>query len=113
MMDMKSQAIEKLMGVLDELLGSDAKERMKAALEKGEKEGPEIEVKLPEGEEVASGGSSVLALPEIEEGKPLSEEQSEMKPPKDTSNVAGLSVKETEVAAMPKPSMMKKMRGKA
>lgn len=112
MMDMKSQAIEKLMGVLDELLGSDAKERMKAALEKSE-EGPEIEVKLPEGEEVASGGSSVLALPEIEEGKPLSEEQSEMKPPKDTSNVAGLSVKETEVAAMPKPSMMKKMRGKA
>lgn len=112
MMDMKSQAIEKLMGVLDELLGSDAKERMKAALEKGEsEEGPEIEVELPEGEEVASGGSGVLALPELKEDEPGSEE-SEMKPPRDASNVAGLSVKETEVAAMPKPSMMKKMRGK-
>lgn len=110
-MDMKSQAIEKLMGVLDELLGSDAKERMKAALEKSEKEGPEIEIELPEGEEVASGGSGVLALPELEEDEPGSEE-SEMKPPRDASNVAGLSVKETEVAAMPKPSMMKKMRGK-
>lgn len=111
MMDMKSQAIEKLMGVLDELLGGDAKERMKAALEKGEKEGPEIEIELPEGEEVASGGSGVLALPELKEDEPGSEE-SEMKPPRDASNVAGLSVKETEVAAMPKPSMMKKMRGK-
>ena len=108
---MKSQAIEKLMGVLDELLGSDAKERMKAALEKSEKEGPEIEIELPEGEEVASGGSAVLALPELKEDEPGSEE-SEMKPPRDASNVAGLSVKETEVAAMPKPSMMKKMRGK-
>ena len=111
MMDMKSQAIEKLMGVLDELLGSDAKERMKAALEKGEKEGPEIEIKLPEGEEVASGGSGVLALPELKDDEPGSEE-SEMKPPSDASKLAGLSVKETEVAAMPKPSMMKKMRGK-
>ena len=107
MMDMKSQAIEKLMGVLDELLGGDAKERMKAALEKSE-EGPEIEVELPEGEEVASGGSGVLALPELEdEGEPMSEEEEGSKP-----KGVGLSVKETQVAAMPKPSMMKKMRGK-
>jgi hypothetical protein len=107
MMDMKSQAIEKLMGVLDEVLGGDAKERMKAALEKSEKEGPEIEVELPEGEEVASGGSAVLALPELEdEGEPMSEEEGSK--PKGV----GLSVKETQVAAMPKPSMMKKMRGK-
>lgn len=108
MMDMKSQAIEKLMGVLDEVLGGDAKERMKAALEKSEKEGPEIEVELPEGEEVASGGSAVLALPELEdEGEPMSEEEEGSKP-----KGVGLSVKETQVAAMPKPSMMKKMRGK-
>lgn len=107
MMDMKSQAIEKLMGVLDELLGGDAKERMKAALDKSE-EGPEIEVELPEGEEVASGGSGVLALPELEdEGEPMSEEEEGSKP-----KGVGLSVKETQVAAMPKPSMMKKMRGK-
>jgi hypothetical protein len=111
MMDMKSQAIEKLMGVLDELLGGDAKARMKAALEKseGEEEAPEVE--LPEGKEVASGGSAILALPELKDDEPGSEE-SEMKPPSDASKLAGLSVKETEVAALPKPSMMKKMRGK-
>jgi len=98
-MDMKSQAIEKLMGVLDELLGGDAKARMKAALEKSEgeqeeKEGPEIE--LPEGE-----------LGESDEDMPMDEKMPEMKGP-----LKGLAIKETEVAALPKPSLMKKMRGK-
>lgn len=104
-MDMKSQAIEKLMGVLDELLGGDAKARMKAALEKSEgeqeeKEGPEIDIELPEGE-----------MGESDEDMPMDEKMPEMKgalkgPP------AGLAIKETEVAALPKPSLMKKMRGK-
>ena len=102
-MDMKSQAIEKLMGVLDELLGGDAKARMKAALEKSEgeqeeKEGPEIE--LPEGE-----------LGESDEDMPMDEKMPEMKGPL-KGPPAGLAIKETEVAALPKPSLMKKMRGK-
>lgn len=102
-MDMKSQAIEKLMGVLDELLGGDAKARMKAALEKSEGEQEEkegLEIELPEGE-----------MGESDEDMPMDEKMPEMKgalkgPP------AGLAIKETEVAALPKPSLMKKMRGK-
>lgn len=98
-MDMKSQAIEKLMGVLDELLGGDAKARMKAALEKSEGEQEEkegLEIELPEGE-----------MGESDEDMPMDEKMPEVKGP-----LKGLAIKETEVAALPKPSLMKKMRGK-
>ena len=64
--EMKSKALEKLMMVLDEVLGEDVMSRMKSKVDektgKVEVEGEEEE----EGEEVASGGSGVLALPEVE-----------------------------------------------
>lgn len=104
-MDMKSQAIEKLMGVLDELLGGDAKARMKAALEKSEgEEGAKLEVELPEGPEIEVPEGE---MGESDEDMPMDEKMPEMKGP-----LKGLAIKETEVAALPKPSLMKKMRGK-
>jgi len=94
--EMKAKALEKLMMVLDEVLGEDVMSRLKGKVdektdmgEKNEKEegeeesAPEIEIEMPE-----EG--------KMEEGKP-----------------AGVGVKATEVelAAMPKPGLMKKMRG--
>jgi hypothetical protein len=94
--EMKAKALEKLMMVLDEVLGEDVMSRMKSKVEEktgmgeeekgeeeGEEESPEIEIEMPE-----EG--------KMEEGKP-----------------AGVGVKATEVelAAMPKPGLMKKMRG--
>lgn len=99
--EMKSKALEKLMMVLDEVLGEDVMSRMKSKVD--EKTG-KVEVEgEEEGEEVASGGSGVLALPEVE-----SEDDEAVK-----GKPAGVGVKatEVEVAAMPKPGLMKKMRG--
>jgi hypothetical protein len=99
--EMKKQALEKLMMVLDDILGSDVKGRM----HKDEEE-----------KRVASGGASVLALPEAEsEEVSEEEEESEEKSPKDSAPFKpkgiGVEVEEVKVAAMPKPGLMKKMRG--
>ncbi len=117
MMEMKGKAIEKLMSVLDEVLGEDVSGRVKKALasEQEGEESPEMEASEEEGmppsetgKEIASGGSAVLALPELEdEGEPLPEEEGS------SPKGVGIEAKKVEVAAMPRPSMMKKMRGKA
>ena len=120
MMEMKGKAIEKLMSVLDEVLGEDVSGRVKKALSSAPeaKEGPEMEESEDEGmppsetgemmgKELASGGSGVLALPEIEEeDESGSEEGSKPKG-------VGIEVQDVKVAAMPRPGLMKKMRGKA
>ena len=101
--EMKSKALEKLMMVLDEVLGEDVMSRMKSKVD--EKTGKvEVEGEEEEGEEVASGGSSILALPEVE-----SEDESESVKGKPAG--VGVKATEVEVAAMPKPGLMKKMRG--
>jgi len=114
MMDMKGKAIEKLMSVLDEVLGEDVSGRVKKALA-SEEESPEMEESEEEGmppsekgQEVASGGSAILALPELEdEGEPMPEEEGS------SPKGVGIEAKKVEVAAMPRPGLMKKMRGKA
>jgi hypothetical protein len=101
MNEMKKQALEKLMMVVDEILGSDVKGRMSG------EEKPEVEIEVEdeekEGKEVASGGSSVLGLPENSEDEGAVEER---KPAG-----VGIEVDEVKIAAMPKPGLMKKMRG--
>ena len=114
MMDMKGKAIEKLMSVLDEVLGEDVSGRVKKALA-SEEESPEMEESEEEGmppsekgQEVASGGSAILALPELEdEGEPMPEEEGS------SPKGVGIEAKKVEVAAMLRPGLMKKMRGKA
>lgn len=103
MNDMKAKAIEKLMMVLDEVLGEDVAGRLKDKMhesteekEEGEEEG--------EGKKMASGGASILALPEAE-SEEMPEESGKPKG-------IGIEVKDVKVAAMPKPGLMKKMRGK-
>lgn len=86
--EMKAKALEKLMMVLDEVLGEDVMSRMKSKVEEktgeseeGEEESPEIEIEMPE---------------KGEEEKPEG---------------VGMEATKVEVAAMPKPGLMKKMRG--
>jgi hypothetical protein len=100
MNEMKKQALEKLMMVLDDVLGGDVKSRMSKGEEKPEM-GMEDE-DMKEGKEVASGGSSILGLPEVGEDE---EEGSVSKPG------IGLEVEKVEVSGMPKSGLMKKMRG--
>lgn len=97
--EMKAKALEKLMMVLDEVLGEDVMARMKSKVdektgmdkeeEKGEEEGeeekPEIEIEMPEG----MGEKKQMGKPEG----------------------VGMEVSKVEVAAMPKSGLMKKMRG--
>jgi hypothetical protein len=103
MNEMKKQALEKLMMVLDDVLGGDVKSRMSKGEEK-----PKMEVEMEdegedmkEGKEVASGGSSILALPEVGE-----EDEDGVKKPG-----IGLEVEKVEVSGMPKSNLMKKLRG--
>lgn len=104
MNDMKAKAIEKLMMVLDEVLGGDVagrlKEKMHESTENGEEEESEEDKKM------ASGGASIMALPEAE-----SEEMPEPEKGKELPKGVGIEVKDVKVAAMPKPGLMKKMRG--
>lgn len=105
MNDIKAKAIEKLMMVLDEVLGEDVAGRLKDKMHESTEEKEEGE---EEGEEkkMASGGASILALPEAEsEEMPM-----EKKGPKKPEGL-GIEVKDVKVAAMPKPGLMKKMRG--
>lgn len=92
--EMKAKALEKLMMVLDEVLGEDVMSRMKSKVdentgkveseeESGEEESPEIEIEIPE--------------------------QGEAEKPEEKG--VGVKATEVEVAAMPKPGLMKKMRG--
>ena len=88
--EMKKQALEKLMMVLDEILGMDVKGRMGEEESKGHEssEGPDAE-KVEDVLEEAMGEESAG-----EHGKPV-----------------GVEVEKVQVAAMPKPGLMKKMRG--
>lgn len=100
MNEMKSKAIEKLMMVLDEVLGGDVASRLKEKMhesteEEGEGEG--------EGKKMASGGASILALPEAE-SEEMPEESGKPKG-------IGIEVKDVKVAAMPRPGLMKRMHG--
>lgn len=88
--EMKKQALEKLMMVLDEILGEDVKGRM------GKEEGPMHEKSEgPEAEKVEDVLEGVMGEESPgEHGKPV-----------------GVEVEKVQVAAMPKPGLMKKMRG--
>ena len=98
MHDMKKQALEKLMMVLDEILGSDVKGRMSEG-EKPSEETPEHETEEgPQAEKVEDVLESALG-----EETPGEHE----KGPKGV----GMEVAQVKVAAMPKPGLMKKMRG--
>lgn len=118
MMDMKGKAIEKLMSVLDEVLGEDVSGRVKKALA-SEEESPEMEESEEEGmppsetgQEVASGGSAILALPKIGyDDEPMSDEKKEEEGSKPKG--VGIEASKVQVAAMPRPGLMKKMREKA
>jgi len=103
MNEMKSKAIEKLMMVLDEVLGGDVASRLKEKMHEStesEDEGEE------EGKKTASGGASIMALPEAESEDMPMEEKDSKKP-----QGLGIEVKDVKVAAIPKTGLMKKMRG--
>lgn len=115
MMEMKGKAIEKLMSVLDEVLGEDVSGRVKKELA-SEPKGMEMEKSdesdMPpseKGEDLASGGVGVTPLPPYPEDE--EEEASEMDENGNPKGV-GIEVKDVKVAAMPRPGLMKKMRGK-
>ena len=105
------------MSVLDEVLGEDVSGRVKKALaseEEGE-ESPEMEESEEEGmppsetgEEVVSGGAGVTPLPPYPE-----DEEGSMPPPASSPEGVGIEASKVKVAELPRPSMMKKMRGKA
>jgi hypothetical protein len=107
MNDMKKQALDKLMMVLDDILGGDVKSRMSKGEEKPkmEMEDEEEGEDMKEGKEVASGGSSILGLPEVGE-----EDEGAVKKDKMPSGI-GLEVEKVEVSGMPKSNLMKKLRG--
>lgn len=114
MMDMKGKAIEKLMSVLDEVLGEDVSGRVKKALA-SEEESPEMEESEEEGmppsetgEEVASGGAGITPLPPYPE-----DEEDSMSPPASSRKGVGIEASKVKVAELPRSSMMKKMRGNA
>lgn len=114
MMDMKGKAIEKLMSVLDEVLGEDVSGRVKKALA-SEEESPEMEESEEEGmppsetgEEVASGGAAITPLPPYPE-----DEEDSMSPPASSRKGVGIEASKVKVAELPRSSMMKKMRGNA
>ena len=95
---MKKQALEKLMMVLDEILGEDVKGRM------GKEESPAEEAPEHESEE----GPAAEKVEDVLEGAMGEETPGEHdKGPKGL----GLEVEQVKVAAMPKPGLMKKMRG--
>ena len=104
MNEMKSKAIEKLMMVLDEVLGGDVADRLKEKMHEST-EGEEKEEYGEEGKKTASGGASILALPEAESEDMPSGEKDKMKG-------IGIEMQDVKVAALPKPGLMKKMRGK-
>lgn len=107
MNEMKSKAIEKLMMVLDEVLGGDVMSRLKDKMhESGESESEEKEEYGEEDQKTASGGASIMALPEAESEDMPMEEKDSKKP-----QGLGIEVKDVKVAAMPKTGLMKKMRG--
>lgn len=107
MNEMKAKALEKLMMILDEVLGEDVVGRMKSKVEEKTGESEEEEESEEEGKdkEVASGGASVLALPQAEsEEMPSSKHEGPKKP-----EGIGIEVQDVKVAAMPRPGLMKKM----
>ena len=95
---MKKQALEKLMMVLDEILGEDVKGRM------GKEESPAEETPEHESEE-GPAAENVEDVLESAMGKETPGEHG--KGPKGV----GMEVAQVKVAAMPKPGLMKKMRG--
>lgn len=111
MNDMKAKAIEKLMMVLDDVLGGDVVSRLKSKVDEktgmGEEENEEGEEEKEmdeNGKNVASGGSSILALPEVEsEDMPTKE--------KDKQKGIGIEVQDVKVAAIPRSGLMKRMHG--
>lgn len=102
---MRTKSIEQLMCVLDELLGGDVKDRMKEILNKepesevdSEKEGPMYE---------KNEGPQVEKMEDVLENTMGEETPGEHVKPKGI----GVEMSKVEVAAMPKPGLMKKMRG--
>lgn len=97
--EMKAKALEKLMMVLDEVLGEDVIGRLKEKVdEKTEEEGPAHE---------SAEGSEAEKVEDVVESAMGEESPGEHGKPKGI----GVKATEVEVAAMPKPGLMKKMRG--
>lgn len=111
MNEMKAKALEKLMMVLDEVLGEDVMSRMKSKVDEktsmGEEEEDEMEDEGEgEGQKMASGGASIMALPEAESEKGEESPMSKEKP-----KGLGIEVKDVKVAAIPRSGLMKRMHG--
>lgn len=101
MNEMKAKALEKLMMIIDEVLGEDVAGRMKGEQAHESEESEEGK----KGKEIASGGASIRPLPEVEsEDIPDSKEEESKKP-----QGIGIEVQDVKVAAMPRPGLMKKM----
>jgi len=105
MNDMRTKSIEQLMSVLDELLGGDVKERMKEILNKDSNSEMESEKEGPMHEKAE--GSKVEKVEDVLENAMGEESSGEYSKPKGV----GMEVSKVEVAAMPKPGLMRKMRG--
>jgi hypothetical protein len=104
MNEMKSKAIEKLMMVLDEVLGGDVASRLKEKMHESTESEDEGEEEGEEGKKTASGGASIMALPEAESEDMPSEEKDKMKG-------IGIEMQDVKVAAMPRSGLMKRMHG--
>lgn len=99
MNEMKAKALEKLMMVLDEVLGEDVVSRLKEKVdEKTSEEGPAHE---------KAEGPKAEGVEDVLESAMGKETPGEHGKPKGV----GMEVSKVEVAAMPKPGLMKKMRG--
>lgn len=97
--EMKAKALEKLMMILDEVLGEDVIGRLKEKVdEKTGEEGSKHE---------ASEESEAEKVEDVIESAMGEESSGEHGKPKGV----GMEVSKVEVAAMPKPGLMKKMRG--
>lgn len=102
MNEMKAKALEKLMMILDEVLGEDVAGRMKSKVEEQTGESEEEEESEEEGEESKPEG--VIPPTEVIGGA-MNEEDGKSKKPEGI----GIEVQDVKVAAMPRPGLMKKM----
>lgn len=95
---MKAKAIEKLMMVLDEVLGEDVAGRLKEKVSESAEEGPKHE---------AAEGKKAEKVEDVLESAMGEESPGEHEKPKGV----GMEVSKVEVAAMPRVGLMKRMHG--
>ena len=98
MNEMKAKALEKLMMVLDEILGEDVAGRLKEKIGEPAEEGPKHE---------AAEGEKAEKVEDVLESAMGEESPGEHGKPKGV----GMEVSKVEVAAMPRVGLMKRMHG--